>query len=72
MAITVMEIIGSNTWLATTMSQFQTFRHSDQVYFDAAVSLLGISYDLWSLALFLAVGLALLTLLRRRGQGRIQ
>ena len=39
---------------------------------DAAVSLLGISYDLLSLALFLAVGLALLTLLRRRGQGRIQ
>ena len=39
---------------------------------DAAVSLLGISYDLWSLALFVAVGLALLTALQQRGQGRIQ
>ena len=33
---------------------------------DAAVSLLGISYDLWSLALFLIVGLAFGVLLRRR------
>ena len=33
---------------------------------DAAVSLLGISYDLWSLALFVIVGLAFGVLLRRR------
>lgn len=39
---------------------------------DAAVSLLGISYDLWSLALFAAVGLALLAVLRQRGQARFQ
>ena len=39
---------------------------------DAAVSLLGISYDFWSLTLFLTIGLALLTALRRPGQGRIQ
>ena len=39
---------------------------------DAAVSLLGISYDLWSLALFVAAGLALLMLLRQRGQSRFQ
>ena len=36
---------------------------------DAAVSLLGISYDLWSLALFVAVGMALLVALRRRHGG---
>jgi disulfide bond formation protein DsbB len=35
---------------------------------DAAVGLLGVSYDLWSLALFVGVGVALLCLLgRRRG-----
>ena len=33
---------------------------------DAAVSLLGISYDLWSLALFVILGLAFALLLRRR------
>ena len=33
---------------------------------DAAVNLLGVSYDFWSLALFLAVGLALFRLLRQR------
>ena len=37
---------------------------------DAAVSLLGISYDLWSLALFTGLGFALLTLLRRGEGGR--
>ena len=37
---------------------------------DAAVSLLGVSYDLWSLALFIGVGLALLMVLRRGGAGR--
>ena len=33
---------------------------------DAAVSLLGVSYDLWSLALFVILGLAFAVLLRRR------
>ena len=36
---------------------------------DAAVSLLGISYDLWSLALFVAVAAALLKTLWQRGSG---
>ena len=33
---------------------------------DAAVSLLGVSYDFWSLALFVAIALALSRLLRQR------
>jgi len=33
---------------------------------DAAVNLLGVSYDFWSLALFVAIGLALSRLLRQR------
>ena len=33
---------------------------------DAAVSLLGVSYDFWSLALFVAMALALFLLLRQR------
>lgn len=33
---------------------------------DAAVNLFGVSYDFWSLALFIAIGLALWRLLRQR------
>ena len=36
---------------------------------DAAVNLLGIPYDVWSLALFVALGVVLVQLLRRPGQG---
>ena len=35
---------------------------------DAAVSLLGVPYDFWSLALFVAVAFTLLRTLRRRGR----
>ena len=37
---------------------------------DAAVSLMGIPYDLWSLALFVGVGAGLLMVLRPRGDDR--
>ena len=37
---------------------------------DAAVSLMGIPYDLWSLALFVGVGAGLLMVLRQRGADR--
>ena len=35
-------------------------------FWDAAVRLLGISYEFWSLALFVAMGMALFRLLRQQ------